>query len=85
MTRRKRARPPDRVDRFREAVEELTAERALRSYGPQFVTVHSVARHIGITDEQAEAVVAEALERSRIIGDGSNPPHSIAVFHGSRE
>jgi hypothetical protein len=35
---------------------------------------------VGITDEQAEAVVAEA-----IIGDGNNPPHNVALFRGLRE
>ena len=29
-----------------------------------------------------EAVVAEALAQRRVIGDGSNPLHSIAVFRG---
>jgi hypothetical protein len=38
-----------------------------------------------ITGEQADAVVAEALAHRRVIGDGSNPPHSVALFRGSRE
>jgi hypothetical protein len=68
----KRARP-DLVERLCDAIEHLTAERASRSYGFQFVMVHTVARHMGITDEQADAVVAEALAQRRIIGDGSSP------------
>jgi hypothetical protein len=40
---------------------------------------------MGITDEQAEAVVAEALAQHHIIGDGNNPPHSVALFRGLRE
>ena len=27
-------------------------------------------------------VVAEALERNRVIGDGTDPPHSVALFRG---
>jgi hypothetical protein len=73
------------VDRLCAAIEVLTAERASRSYGPQWITVHDVARHMGITDEQADQAVAEALAQRRIIGDGSNPPHSVALFLGLRE
>ena len=58
--RPKHKRPPDLVDRLCKAVEELTAERASRSYGPQWVMVHDVARRLGISDEQATAL---ALER----------------------
>ena len=47
--------------------------------------VHSVARHMGITDEQADQAVAEALAQCRIIGGSSNPPHSVALFLGLRE
>ncbi len=47
--------------------------------------VHTVARHMGITDEQADQAVAEALAQRRIIGDGSNPPHSVTLFLGLRE
>ena len=45
----------------------------------------SLARHMGITDEQADQAVAEALAQRRIIGDGSNPPHSVTLFLGLRE
>ena len=60
-------------------------ERASRSYAPQFVKVHTLVAPYGITDEQAEAVVAEASAQDHIIGDGNNPPHSVALFRGLRE
>jgi hypothetical protein len=47
--------------------------------------VHTFVAPYGITDEQAEAVVAEALAQDHIIGDGNNPPHSVALFRGLRE
>jgi hypothetical protein len=47
--------------------------------------VRTVARHMGIADEQADQPVAGALAQRRIIGDGSNPPHSVALFLGLRE
>ena len=73
------------VDRLCAAIEVLTAERASRSYGPQWIMVHDVARHMGVTDEQADQAVAEALAQRSIIGDGSNPPHSVALFLGLRD
>ena len=53
-----------------------TSERAARSYGVQWVAVHEGARRLGIDADAAEEAVAEALAAHRIIGDGSNPPHS---------
>jgi len=47
--------------------------------------VRTVARHMGIADEQADQPVAEALAHRRIIGDGSLPPHSDALDRGLRE
>jgi hypothetical protein len=41
--RRPRSKP-DAVDRLCDAIKELTAERASRSYGPQWIMVHDVAR-----------------------------------------
>ena len=58
--RPKRKGPLDLVDRPCKAAEQLTTERASRSYGPQWVMVHDVARRLGISDEQATAL---ALER----------------------
>ena len=86
MPKPKRPRSkPDAADRLCDAIKELTAERASRSYGPQWIMVHDVARHMDITDEQADQAVAEALAQRRIIVDGSNPPHSVALFLGLRE
>ena len=67
--RPKHKRPPDLVDRLCKAVEELTAERASRSYGPQWVIVHDVARRLGISDEQATAL---ALERLAHVADSED-------------
>ena len=39
-----------RADRFCEAIRELTAERQTRTYAAQWVMVHSVPRHVGISD-----------------------------------
>jgi hypothetical protein len=60
-------------------------ERASRSYVPNSSRCTPWSRHVGITDEQAEAVVAEALAQHLIIGDGNNPPHNVALFRGLRE
>jgi hypothetical protein len=78
-------RPPDLVDRLCAAIEELTSERAARSYGVQWVAVHEVARRLGIDADAAEEAVAEALVAHRIIGDGSNPPHSVRLSRGLPE
>jgi hypothetical protein len=72
-------RPPDLVNRLCAAIEELTSERAARSYGVQWVAVHDVAHRLGIDADAAEQAVAEALAAHRIIGDGSNPPHSVRL------
>jgi hypothetical protein len=42
MPKPKRPRP-DLVERLCDAVEHLTAERAARFHGPQWIVVHSVA------------------------------------------
>jgi len=47
MAKRPRSKP-DLVDRLCAAVRHLTAERAARSNGPQFIMNHTVARHLGI-------------------------------------
>jgi hypothetical protein len=36
----------------------------------------------GSTDAEAQQVAAKALARHRIMGDGSNPPHSVSLFRG---
>jgi hypothetical protein len=80
-----RKQPPDLVDRLCAATEELTSERASRSYGVQWVAVHDVARRLGIDADAAEQAVAEALAAHRILGDGGNPPHSVRLFRGLPE
>jgi hypothetical protein len=47
--------------------------RASRSYGPQWVMVHDVARRLGIDDEQAQQAVAEALAQHRKEPIGGSP------------
>jgi hypothetical protein len=43
--------------------------------------LHSMARHLGITDEEADRAVVLALERRRIKAAGS-PPHSVSLIWG---
>jgi hypothetical protein len=43
---------PDLADRFCEAIKHLTAERTSRTYATQWISVHGVARHLGITEEE---------------------------------
>ena len=81
----KRPRSPDLVERLCEAIEHLTAERASRSYGPQWVMLDTVARHLGISDEEAQEAVALALARHLILTDGGVPPHSVALNRGVGE
>ena len=76
---------PDLVERFCEAVQHLTAERAARSHGPQWIMVDSVARHLGISKEQAQQAVALAAQRQWLHTDGSVPPHRVALDRGLRE
>jgi hypothetical protein len=56
------------ADRFCEAIKELTAERQTRTYAAQWIMVHSVARHLGISDEEAQKAIQAAghrLQRAR--------------------
>jgi hypothetical protein len=48
----------DLADRLCGTIKHLTAERASRSYGTQWIMLDTVARHLGITDEEAERAVA---------------------------
>jgi hypothetical protein len=43
--------------------------------------VHSVARHLGISEAEADQAVAEALALGRIKGAGT-PPHSVSFIYG---
>ena len=76
---------PDLAEALCDAITELTAERAARSHGPQWIMVHSVARYLGISEEQAQQAVALAVQRHWIQTDGSVPPHSVALDWGLRE
>jgi hypothetical protein len=75
----------DLADRLCDAIKELTAERASRFYATQFVMLHSVTRHLGISDEGAQEAVALGLKRHRIQIDGSGPPHSVSpIWPGAK-
>jgi hypothetical protein len=39
------------ANRFCGAIKELPAERQTRTYAAQWIMVHSVARHLGISDD----------------------------------
>ena len=71
MPKKPRARP-SLPDRFCEAIKELTAERQTRTYAVQWIMVHSVARHLGISDEEAQEA------RSRLRGIVSTRERSAA-------
>jgi hypothetical protein len=77
MSKRSRRSKPDLVDRLCDAIKELTAGRASRSYALQWVALSDVAQHLGISDDEAEQAVALALERHRIITDGGSPQHRL--------
>jgi hypothetical protein len=53
MPNKPRARS-SQADQFCEAIKELTAEGQTRTYAAQWIMVHSVARHLGNSDEQAQ-------------------------------
>ena len=76
---------PDLVDRLCAAIEHLTAGRASRSYGQQWIALHAVARHLGISDEEAQEAVAVALARRLILTDGGSPSHSVSLIWGGGE
>ena len=44
-----------------------------------------MARHLGISDEEALQAVVIGLARRLILTDGGEPPHSVALFRGLRE
>jgi hypothetical protein len=67
------------ADRFCEAIKELTAEGQSRTYAAQWVMVHSVARHLGISDEQAQEAIRAAGHRLKC---ERNPPHSVSLIYG---
>ena len=78
MPTKPRARP-SLADRFCEAIKELTAERQTRTYAAQWIMVHSVARHLGIGDDQAQEAIQAAGHRLKRAGE---PPHCVSLIYG---
>jgi hypothetical protein len=70
---------PDLVERLCAAVEHLTAERAARSHGPQWIMVPSVARYLGISEGEAQQAGALAVQRHWIQTDGSDALTGVPV------
>ena len=75
-------RKPDLADRLCDAVKHLAAERSSRSHGAQWIMLHDVARHLGISDDEAQRAVVLAVERGWLTTDGSDPPHSVSLIYG---
>ena len=67
------------ADQVCEAVKELTAERSSRGHAAQWIMVHDVARHLGISDDEAQEAIRAAGARLRCEG---NPPHSVSLICG---
>jgi hypothetical protein len=86
MPKPKRPRP-DLVERLCHAIERLTAERTARStsYATQWVMLDTVARHLGVSDDEAQQAVALALARGLVLTDGGSPPHSVSLIWGGGE
>jgi hypothetical protein len=71
------------ADRFCEAMKELTAERQTRTYAAQWIMVHSVARHLGISDDEAQEAIQAAghrLKRVAVIFDQGIYSDSLKAF-----
>ena len=67
------------VDRVCDAVRQLTARRASRAVGPQWIMLHDVARRLGISEVETRQAVATAVERQRLSTDGSDPVHIVCL------
>src|SRR5258708_4707403 len=80
MAKRPRSKA-DLADRLCDAVKHLAAERSSRSHGAQWIMLHDVARHLGISDDEAQRAVALAVERGWLTTDGSDPPHSVSLIY----
>jgi hypothetical protein len=52
---------------------------SIRTYAAQLIMVHSVARHLGNSDEQAQEAIQAAGHRLKRAGD---PPHSVSLIYG---
>ena len=81
MAKRPRSKA-DLADRLCDAVKHLAAERSSRSHGAQWIMLHDVARHLGISDDEAQRAVVLAVERGWLTTDGSDPPHSVSLIYG---
>ncbi len=57
----------DLADRLCDAVKHLAAERSSRSHGAQWIMLHDVARHLGISDDewQSSGVGSRPMAASR--------------------
>ena len=77
MPKKPRARP-SLADRFCEAIKEPPRGQT-RTYAAQWIMVHSVARHLGISDEEAREAIQAAGHRLKRAGDS---PHSISLIYG---
>jgi hypothetical protein len=75
----------DLADRLCDAVKHLAAERSSRRHGAQWIMLHDVARHLGISDDEAQRAVALAVERGWLTTDGSGSPHSVSLIWGGGE
>lgn len=62
--------------RLGEAIKELTTERQTRTYAARII-VHSVARHLGVSDEEAQEAMEAAGHRLKRTGE---PPHSVSLM-----
>ena len=70
------------ADRFCQAIKELTNERRTRTCAAQWIMVHSVARHLGISDDEAQEAIQACGYRLKRAGD---TPHSVSLIHGWAE
>jgi hypothetical protein len=78
MPKKPRARS-SLADRFCEAIKEQPRGQT-RTYAAQWwIMVHSVARHLGNSDEQAQEAIQAAGHRLKRAGD---PPHSVSLIYG---
>src|SRR5258707_15823665 len=81
MAKRPRSKA-DLADRLCDAVKHLAAERSSRSHGAQWIMLHDVARHLGISDDEAKRAVPLAVERGGLTIDGGGTPQSGSLMWG---
>ena len=86
MPKPKRPRSkPDLVDRLCAAIEQGRARGAVSVLRHAMDMLVTVARHLGVGDEEAQEAVALALARRLILIDGTELPHSVALDRGLRD